>query len=113
MNQQELIWVRLPFSNLEESKVRPAIVVSNNDYNRRNRDIVLCAITSNLDDDPYSIVIDSKNLSEGKIPIKSRIRADKIMQVEKTLILKPFAKLDDKTFDILIDEIKKLFQRRG
>lgn len=111
MNQQELIWVRLPFSSLEETKVRPAIVVSNNDYNKKNKDVVVCAVTSNLDDNQYSIFIDNSNLSNGNLPLKSRARADKIIQVEKKLIIKSFAELDNKTFDELIKKIVKLIQR--
>ncbi len=105
------MWVRLPFSSFDESKVRPAVVVSNSEYNRRSEDVIVCAITSRLEERRYSILVDSTNLSEGKLPIKSRIRADKILQIEKNLILKMFAKLDDKTFDNLVEEIMELLRR--
>jgi len=110
MNQQDLVWVRLPFSSLRESKVRPAVIVSNTEYNRRS-DVVVCAVTSKLEEKQYSILIDSSNLSQGNLPIKSRIRADKIMQIEKSLIIKAFARLNNKTFDSLVSEIMKLVQR--
>ena len=111
MKQQDLVWVKLPFSNLEESKVRPAVIVSNNDYNNRSQDVVVCAITSNLEQKLYSIIIDNKNLSKGKLPIKSRIRADKIMQIEKNLIISAFAQIDNKTYDLLIIEINNIIER--
>lgn len=111
MNQQDIIWVKLPFSSLEESKIRPAVVVSNNDYNKKSEDIIVCAITSKLDQKEYSVIIDSGNLSNGNLPIKSRIRADKILQIEKKLVIKSFAKLDDKTFDALVLEVTKLLKR--
>ncbi len=111
MNQQDIVWVKLPFSSLKESKVRPAVVVSNNEYNKRSQDIVVCAITSKLDEKQYSILIDDKNLSSGNLPLKSRIRADKIIQIEKDIVIKPFAILNDKTFDELINEIMKLLKR--
>ena len=65
------MWVELTFSSLEESKVRPAVIVSNNEYNNKSEDVVVCAITSSLEERKYSIVIDSSNLSKGKLPIKS------------------------------------------
>ena len=111
MNQQDLVWVRIPFTSLEESKIRPAVVVSNNSYNKNYDDVVVCAITSNLEETPYSILIDQNNLSSGRLPLKSRIKADKIIQVKKSLVLRYFAKLDIKTFDILADKITKLIQR--
>lgn len=112
MNQQELVWVRLPFSSLEEGKVRPAVVVSNSDYNRKSPDVVVCAVTSNLEEKPYSILIESKNLSSGSLPLKSRIRADKMMQIEKKLVIKMFAKLDNRTFDSLVEKITSLIRRK-
>lgn len=111
MNQQDLVWIRLPFPSLKETKVRPAVIVSKNEYNKRSQDVVVCAVTSKLDEKQYSILVDDKNLSSGNLPLKSRIRADKIMQIEKNLIIKPFAKLDNKTFDALIGEIIKLLKR--
>lgn len=111
MNQQDLVWVKMPFTTLEESKIRPAVVVSNNDYNKRYDDVVVCAITSKLEETSYSIFIDQNNLSIGRLSVKSRIRADKIMQVEKSLIIRSFAKLDNKTFDALADKITNLIKR--
>ena len=111
MDQQDLVWVQFPFSNLEESKVRPAVIISNNAYNTKKQDVLICAITSNLEEEAYSILIDRSNLKSGNLPIKSKIRADKIILLEKRRIIKTFARLDDKTFDILIDEIIKLARR--
>ena len=111
MNQQDLVWVKLPYTSLEESKIRPAVVISNNSYHQKYDDIVVCAITSKLEETPYSIFIEQKNLSTGRLPVKSRIRADKIMQVEKSLIIRSFAKLDNKTFDYLVGKIINLIKR--
>lgn len=111
MKQQDLVWVKLPFSSLEESKVRPAVIVSNDKYNSRGQDVVVCAVTSNVEEKLYSVIIDNENLLKGKLPIKSRIRADKIMQIEKNLIIRTFAQINNKTHDILIDEIKNLIGR--
>ncbi|MBI3036016.1 type II toxin-antitoxin system PemK/MazF family toxin [Candidatus Woesearchaeota archaeon] len=112
MNQQDIIWVKFPFSSFQESKVRPAIIISNDDYNKKGSDAIICAITSNLDKKPYSIIIDNNNLSAGKLPIRSKMRADKILQIEKNLLLNSFAKLDNKTFDILVEEINKVIKRK-
>lgn len=109
MNQKDIVWL-IAYPSLEEGKVRPAVVVSNDEYNRKTQDIVVCAITSKLEEKPYSILIDSRNLSGGSLPLKSRVRADKILQVEKNLVIKAFAKLDSKTFDALVTEITKLVQ---
>lgn len=111
MKQQDLVWVRLPFSDFEESKVRPAVVVSNDDYNRSSRDVVVCAVTSNTEPRPYGVLIRQESLSSGKLPIKSKVRADKILQVEKSLVAASFARLSDAAFDSVISELIKLVKR--
>ena len=111
MNQQDLIWVKLPFSDLRQSKVRPALVVSNNGYNKSNPDIVVCAVTSKLKESKYSILIENNDLSSGTLPIKSMVRADKILQIEKDLVIRPFAKLENKMFDDVASKIADLVKR--
>ena len=111
MNQQDLVWIKLPFSDLRQSKVRPALVVSNNSYNKSNPDVVVCAVTSKLKESEYSVLIDDKDLSSGSLPIKSRVRADKILQIEKDLVIRPFAKLENKMFDNVVGKIADLVKR--
>ena len=110
MHQQDIVWVKVPYSNLEEEKIRPGLIVSNDDYNSKNLYVVVCAITSNLDQRPYSVLLYQKNLSEGKLPIPSKIKADKIMQIEKAKIINSFAKLDNKTFGLVVEKIVKLIK---
>lgn len=111
MNQQDLVWVRLPFTSMEQAKVRPAVVVSNNNYNKRYEDIIVCAVTSKISDAPYGIIIGQENLSSGRLPVRSRIKADKIMQIGKGLVIKPFARLDDKAFDLLLETVFTILRR--
>ncbi len=110
MKQKDIVWIKILFSNLEEEKIRPALVVSNDDYNSKNLDVVICAITSNTEKKPYSVLISQKDLGEGTLPIPSKIKADKIMQVEKTKIIKPFASLKSETFQLVVEEIISLMR---
>lgn len=113
MNQQDLVWVKLPFSDLRQSKVRPSLVVSNNGYNKSSPDVVVCAVTSKLKESKYSILIENKDLYSGRLPIKSSVRADKIMQIEKELVIRPFAKLENKMFDKVVGKVVVLVKRNG
>jgi mRNA interferase MazF len=45
------------------------LIISNNKYNEVTEDIVVVAITSQLKDLDYSIVIEEKDLFEGKLTI--------------------------------------------
>lgn len=44
----DVVLVSLPFTNLSGTKARPAVVVSDNDYNAKTPDIIIASITSNL-----------------------------------------------------------------
>ena len=110
--QQDIVWAKFPFSDMRDAKFRPALVVSNSIYNRNNSDVLVCAITSTPDRKEYSIVIDSSNLSSGKLPIKSMVRSDKIIVIEKNLLEKSFARLNDKTFDLVVNGVKRLIERK-
>ena len=71
----------------------------------------MCALTSNLEPKPYSVMISQESLASGKLPIKSRVRVDKIFQVEKSLAKESFARLNDAVFDSVVSELAKLVKR--
>jgi mRNA interferase MazF len=109
VNQKEVVLLPYPFSNLEGTKVRPALVVSNNHFNKKSDDCVMAPLTTIIKDEPYSVVIEQENMSSGKLLKPSRIRADKIFCVEKNLITMKIGKLKDSSFEKVKEEIFKIF----
>jgi mRNA interferase MazF len=109
VKQKEIVLIAYPFSNLEGKKVRPALIVSNNDFNKTSQDCVAVPLTTVLKQEPYSITIETKHLSAGKLVQISRIRTDKIFCIEKKLIRLKIAKLNDVTFNQVLSDIKKIF----
>ena len=93
VKQREIILINFPFSDLTGAKVRPALVISNNSYNRTNLDTVVLAITSNLSPHPYKVLVEMQNLESGSLPLKSAIRVDKPFSVLQTKVLKIQAKI--------------------
>ena|SRR3989338_4260576 len=108
MLQMEIVFVRFPYSDLSASKMRPALIISNNEYNGKSEDVLICAITSNLEAAEYSIFISDKDIEDGKLPIKSKIRADKIMLINKSLVAGKLALLNKKKFSETIKQVAKL-----
>lgn len=105
--QADIIIVPFPFSNLRGSKLRPVIIISNSIVNRRN-DVIVAQITSNLHSDEFSFKItDSKITSI--LFYESEIRCHKLFTIDKSLIKKKIAGMDDFTFKELINKIKSLF----
>jgi mRNA interferase MazF len=109
VNQKEVVLLPYPFSNLRCTKVRPAVIVSNNRFNRKSDDCVMVPLTAVIKDEPYSVVVGQANMSFGKLLKLSRIRADKIFCVEKNLITMKIGKLKDDSFERVREEIFKIF----
>lgn len=93
--QGDILIVPFPFSDLSAIKQRPVLVLSKENT---GPDIITCGITSNLNDRERSVLIDETNLQSGGIPVKSRIKVDKLFTLESTIVRKRIAKLDEKTF---------------
>ena len=93
--QGDILIVPFPFSDLRGLRQRPVLVISRNEYNNNCEDIITCGITSNLKDTQCSILLDNTNLVEGEIPVKSRIKIDKLFTLEKTIVKKKIARVSN------------------
>lgn len=101
--QGSILLVPFPFTDLSTVKRRPVLVVSKTSDNAKNSDLITCAITSNTIKKPYSISIDNSSLTEGELPIASRVLISKLFTIEKSLIIKAFAKLSDDVLDTVTE----------
>ena len=96
--QREIILLNSPFSNLKQSKVRPAVIISNDRYNKKSDDVVVVPLTSNLQQTDYDMLITNKNLEKGNLIVDSRVKIDRIFSVDKKLIKMNIGKIDKQTF---------------
>jgi mRNA interferase MazF len=86
VNQRDVVLLRFPFSDLHGSKVRPALVISNDSYNSQSEDFIAAAITSNLKVHGHSIYLTDEDLERGRLIVNSKIKPDKIFSADKKLI---------------------------
>jgi mRNA interferase MazF len=107
--QGDIILVPFPFSDLSGSKRRPALVISNNNYNARGEDIVTCGVTSNPENREYSVVITNKDLSHGSLLATSRVKADKLFTVKKSTVIKTLATVSERSLNQIKDQMLLLF----
>ncbi len=106
--QGDILLVPFPFTNLLAVKNRPVLVLSNDEYNRKGADILTCGITSNLKDAQFSVLIDNTILIHGSLPVESRIKADKLFTLEKTIIIKKIGKINKETMKAVKEELIKV-----
>ncbi len=98
MKQRDIILVPFPFSDQSGQKIRPALIVSNDKFNSTSEDAIVCAITSNIKPSKYSIIIDKSNLEEGILHENCAIKAETVLKLNRSLVIKKIAKLDKPTF---------------
>ncbi|MCK5624302.1 type II toxin-antitoxin system PemK/MazF family toxin [Candidatus Pacearchaeota archaeon] len=108
-NQKEIVLLPYPFSNLKENKIRPALIISNNKFNKKSEDCIMVPLTAVIKDEPYSILINQKDLFLGKLIRPSRIRVDKIFSVEKNLIKMKIGIINNKVLRDVKKEIGRMF----
>jgi len=111
VKQREICLLPIPFSDLTSSKRRPVLVISNNDYNFKKEDILVMAITSNIQDLPTSILVQQSDMESGILKSVSQIRIDKIYSINKGLIVKSFGEINIEKFDSVIEGLVLFLKR--
>ncbi|ADI75114.1 conserved hypothetical protein (plasmid) [Methanohalobium evestigatum Z-7303] len=95
----DVVVLPFPFSDMSNSKKRPALVLAN----LQGEDIILCMITSAVKIDNYSITLNDNDFEYGTLRKNSNIRPNRIFTADKSLILYKVGYLkNDKT-----DEVEK------
>ena len=107
-NQGDILLIPIPFTDLSSSKRRPVLVISNFAYNEKTEDIIVVAVTSNLEKKEYSIILKSDYMSEGYLKVDSCIRADKIYTLSKAIVIKKFGTVKKEIIDKIREKIEKV-----
>jgi mRNA interferase MazF len=89
MKRGDVVLIRFPFTDLSSTKVRPALVISNANYNANQEDVVLVLITSNISRiSSEDYLLDPLNPEFKNTGLKqaSALRVGKIQTLNKKLI---------------------------
>lgn len=97
----DVVVVPFPFSDLTQSKRRPALVLANLDGD----DVILCQITSQSIRDRYAVAIDNSDFESGSLKQRSNIRPNRLFTADSGIILYRVGRLSTDQFDIAIDAI--------
>jgi mRNA interferase MazF len=79
----DIVIVPFPFSDLSQSKRRPALVIAN----LRGEDLILCQITSQNLIDVYAVAINNNDFETGSLNKPSNIRPNRIFTADQSIIL--------------------------
>jgi len=104
MEQRDLLLVPFPFSNQKGRKVRPVVIISNDEFNRHSEDVLVVGITSNISKDKYASNLTNKDLEEGNLPAECDIKCENILKIDKDIIIKKIGKIKKEK----LETIKKI-----
>ncbi|HEY3319657.1 MAG TPA: type II toxin-antitoxin system PemK/MazF family toxin [Planctomycetota bacterium] len=79
----DVVVVPFPFSDLSQTKRRPAVVVAALDGD----DVILCQITSRSIGDRYAISLQDSDFQTGKLNQPSNVRPNRVFTADSRLIL--------------------------
>ena len=107
--QGDIISVNYPFSDdVKKSKLRPAIIISNQKSNNLDGDVLICPITSTIRESEFSFLLNDIDLSD-PLPKNSEIRCNKIATIRSSLIVNKISALNIEALRIVLIKIKSAF----
>lgn len=107
----EIVLLSFPFTDLQTTKVRPALVVSSESFNKIGKDAVFIFITSKHYEGPFDIQLDQSDsgFKSTGLRVSSTLRISKIMCLEQVLIRRRLGYLDAKTLQKVEQALISLF----
>jgi mRNA interferase MazF len=103
----EVVLVPFPFSDLSQSKVRPAVCLAN----AGRGDWVLCQITSSPYGDPAAIPLGTTDFASGGLLVASFARPGKLLTAHAGLMVRSVGTLTPAAFSRVLSAVVSLFQR--
>jgi PemK-like, MazF-like toxin of type II toxin-antitoxin system len=102
----DVILVPFPFSDLTQSKLRPAIVLAD----AGGGDWILCQVTSNPYGDPRAIMIADVGFRQGGLPLTSFARPGKLFTANQGLVVRRVGTLKSEVLSQIIRGVVSLLQ---
>jgi mRNA interferase MazF len=110
--QGDILLIPVPFTDLTSTKKRPVLVLSNDKYNDKTNDILVAAITSNISEKDYAVMITETDLDIGELKVDSCIRVDKIYSLSQAIVISIFGKANSRIMNIVKDKLDYLISTK-
>jgi mRNA interferase MazF len=102
----QVVIVHFPFSDLSQSKLRPAVVLAE----AGRGDWLLCQITSKSYGDPRAIQIVAADFVQGSLRATSYARPGKLFTAHASLVAGQIGELHPTSFSVIRDAVVRLIQ---
>jgi mRNA-degrading endonuclease toxin of MazEF toxin-antitoxin module len=104
LNRGDILKIKFPFSDFTRGKIRPALVISDEEMHKTTGDIMLIQITSKERNDKYSIpILETDTLKP--LPLRSYIRPHRIFVAEHTMISGKITRMKSAKYKAVVEAI--------
>jgi mRNA interferase MazF len=107
--QGDIVVASLLFSGQTEAKRRPALVISNSDYNKASDDLILLKITSKGKKTSFDVLLSPADVLEGKLKQESMVMADNPVTTYKQLIEAKIGKITKQKLAEVKEKTRQLY----
>ena len=107
--QGDIVVALVLFSEQIGVKRRPALVISNSEYNEKSDDLVLLKITSKGNKTDFDVPLTQSDLLEGTLKVESLVMCDNPVTAYKQIIEEKIAAVNQKKLREVKQKIKKLY----
>lgn len=97
------------YTNQIDYKIRPAVIVSNGNFNKAHNFVLACPITTKLSLPEFELEIPAEEFF-GKLKARSFVRTDALTSMEKELFFQEIGRVKNGFFERIKAEIIKNFQ---
>jgi len=101
----EVVVVPFPYSDLSDSKRRPACVIAEAGP---HDDVILCMITTRSIVDDSAVAISQQDFVQGGLPFDSNVRPNRLFTANETIVLRVVGHLSDAVMDEVVGEIVRI-----
>ena len=103
-----VVLVPFPFSDLSQSKLRPAVVLAD----AERGDWILCQVTSNAYADTRGVELRESDFAHGGLQLLSYARPAKLFTAHRSLVVSQVGELRAESLNRLMDQVISIFQRK-
>jgi mRNA interferase MazF len=100
----DIVIVPFPFSDLTQTKRRPALVIAT----LQGNDLILCQITSQSVGDIYAIQLDNSHFNSGGLNQPSNIRPNRLFTADQQIILYKAGQIKPEKLTEVINKIVEI-----
>lgn len=105
----DVVVVPFPFSDLSQSKRRPALVLAE----LTGDDVILCQITSQAVRDRYAVSLREADFARGSLQRESNIRPNRLFTADSGILLYSVGAVNHTKLVEVVDQLKQILDGRS